>query len=231
MVNRLTFSCIRALIICCLVPAWLPAQMTPELVRRFELCKALAEQGHVNPQARLGSFYFSGTGVQRDVSQAIRWWRTAAARGSAGAQFGLGLCYANGEGVPKDDAQAVFWYRKAAEQDDAAAQCELGLHYGYGKGVPEDDKLSAYWFIRSAEQGYARAQLFLSVHYKLGLGVAKSESEAYAWVCLAAGSNDEAKEELASLDGKLPFETRVRGRERSRELRASIEARNASKAK
>ena len=219
------------LLVICLLPISIRAQKTPELVQRFQLCKALAEQGSVNPQARLGAYYFSGLGVDRDVAMAAYWWRKAAEQGSRGAQYGLGLCYANGEGVTKDDAQAVVWYLKAADQGDAAAQCQLGLHYGYGRGVEEDDKKSAYWFQQAAEQGYSQAQLFLSVHCLLGRGVKKDEAEAYAWVKLAAATNEEARTELKRMEQEIKPEVLMRGRQRSLILQAQIDASKAARMK
>ncbi|KOR28138.1 hypothetical protein TI04_11700, partial [Achromatium sp. WMS2] len=64
-------------------------------------------------------------GVEQDDTQAVAWYRKAAAQGNAYAQYSLGWMYENGRGVPQDDTQAVFWYRKAAAQGDADAKAAL----------------------------------------------------------------------------------------------------------
>jgi len=42
-----------------------------------------------------------------DFSEAVNWYRLAAAQGHIGAQIQLGWMYKNGFGVPKDDVKGV----------------------------------------------------------------------------------------------------------------------------
>ena len=69
--------------------------------------------------------YTNGYGVEKDIVQAVYWYRKAAEQGFAPAQSNLGYLYANGYGVEKDIVQAVYWYRKAAEQGDTRAKAAL----------------------------------------------------------------------------------------------------------
>ena len=83
----------------------------------------LAEQGDAKAQNSLAAMYaLRGTGVSRNATEAVKWWRKAAEQGHEGAQIRLALMFRNGWGVSKDAAEAVKWYRKAAEQGDADAQ-------------------------------------------------------------------------------------------------------------
>ena len=82
----------------------------------------LAEQGDAKAQNSLAAMYAFGTGVSRNVTEAVKWWRKAAEQGHEGAQIRLALMFRNGWGVSKNVAEAVKWYRKAAEQGDADAQ-------------------------------------------------------------------------------------------------------------
>jgi TPR repeat protein len=61
--------------------------------------------------------YYSGEGVKRDLVEAIKWYRLAAAQGNASALNNIGLAYEYGLGVNRDMKQAVKWYVKAAEAD------------------------------------------------------------------------------------------------------------------
>ena len=47
-------------------------------------------------------------------TQAVEWYRKAAAKDYAAAMYNLGVMYANGQGVAQSDAQAIEWYGKAA---------------------------------------------------------------------------------------------------------------------
>jgi TPR repeat protein len=68
----------------------------------------------------LGQMYFHGTGVPQDFSEAIGWFRKAAAHGSASAQIQLGFAYRHGWGVKQDYAQAEKWYDMAAASSPVA---------------------------------------------------------------------------------------------------------------
>ncbi|MBR5893847.1 MAG: sel1 repeat family protein, partial [Bacteroidaceae bacterium] len=74
-------------------------------------------------QCNLGYCYGTGSGVEKDPTEAVKWYRKAAEQGQVNAQYNLGLCYEIG--VAKDLAEAVKWYRKAAEQGHADAKAAL----------------------------------------------------------------------------------------------------------
>ena len=63
--------------------------------------------------------------MERDDTEAVRWYRRAAEQGDVLAQYNLGWMYENGRGVGRDRVEAVRWYRLAAEQGDADAQRAL----------------------------------------------------------------------------------------------------------
>ena len=83
-------------------------------------------------------FSFCGYGVEKNYSEAVKWYRKAAEQGDADAQFNLGACYFLGNGVEKNDSEAVKWWRRAAEQGNAKAQevlrC-LGIFYSSDLGT------------------------------------------------------------------------------------------------
>ena len=49
-----------------------------------------AERGDAAAQVQLGDAYDTGTGVKRDVAEAIKWYRKAAEQGNAEGQNSLG---------------------------------------------------------------------------------------------------------------------------------------------
>ena len=61
------------------------------------------------------------------------------------------------------------------------------------KGVAKDDTQSFYWYKKSAEQGYSLAQYNLGYMYANGLGVAADYIQAYMWVILVAGKNQNSE--------------------------------------
>ncbi|TCJ87307.1 tetratricopeptide repeat protein [Cocleimonas flava] len=67
-------------------------------------------------QFEIGLRYEHGTGIEKNLKQAVKWYRRAAEQGHAKAQFNLASMYESGEGVEKDLKLALKWYKKAAEQ-------------------------------------------------------------------------------------------------------------------
>lgn len=113
-----------------------------------------AEAGDAASQFLLGSLYFQGSGVERDLEAAVRWYRAAAEQGHPLAQHNLGNAYMNGDGVAVDDREAMRWWRLAGEQDVAAAQFNLGLHLYYGRVAPPDEPAARRWIERAADNGH-----------------------------------------------------------------------------
>ncbi len=139
----------------------------------------------------LGKDYFYGrNGVEKDHSEAVKWFRKAAERGDANGQNNLGCMYQNGYGVDKDYAEAMKWFRLSAEQGNASGQFSLGLINEKGSGVEQDYSEAVKWYRLAAEQGDARGQCNLGHMFQSGLGVKKDYSEAVKWYRLAAEQGD-----------------------------------------
>ena len=158
----------------------------------FAETKKKAEAGDTVAQRTLGSRYYKGTGVPKDIAEAVKWFCKAAEQGDAAAQNSLGLMYRNGDGVPKDIAEAVKWFRKAAEQGNAMAQHNLGFIYLQGTSVPKDSAEAEKWIRKAADQGNAAAQFNLGAMYGKGDSVPKNNAEAMKWWRKAADQGNAA---------------------------------------
>ena len=53
--------------------------------------------------------------MQKDYTEAAKWYRKAADQGDADSQNSLALMYKEGEGVPKDVVEAYKWISLAIE--------------------------------------------------------------------------------------------------------------------
>ena len=62
---------------------------------------------------RIGLFYNSALGVERDVLAAAKWWRKAALLGDADGQAMLGAAHHLGAGVVRDPVAALAWLMRA----------------------------------------------------------------------------------------------------------------------
>src|SRR5690554_1466267 len=66
------------------------------------LLEAATQQNNAEAQWMLGEFYFAGTGVEQDLSQAKQWYEQAAEQQNPNALYSLGQMYSSGQGVNKD---------------------------------------------------------------------------------------------------------------------------------
>jgi TPR repeat protein len=124
----------------------------------------LAERGDVAAMRNVGHLYRWGQGVEKDVPQAMQWYRKAAETGFARAQANLAAIYLQGdEGVPIDYPEARKWFEAAAKQGHAVAQYNLGLMYELGLGVEKNDAVALGWYNNAAKAGQPDALERLSL--------------------------------------------------------------------
>ena len=122
--------------------------------------------------------YHIGEGVEKDLKEAVKWYRKAADQGDAMAQFGLGNRYKTGEGVGKDLKEAVKWYRKAADQGFASAQDSLRDMYTFGEGVHEDRVTAYAWCNIAAANGNALSKKYKGSNAKEMTSAQIAQAEA-----------------------------------------------------
>lgn len=116
--------------------------------------QAAAQHGDADAQTTLGLQYSLGVhGMQKDGTEAVKWWRKAAQSGKTDAQVLLGNAYLTGTGISKDQGEAVKWWRKAAESGNADGQALLGQAYYEGISVEKDKAEGISWLRKAAENG------------------------------------------------------------------------------
>ena len=157
-----------------------------------------AQNGNAEAQYKLAQAYEKGSGVTKDLTEAMAWYHKAAEQGHAEAQYKLATAYESGTGVGVNLSEALKWNRKAAEQGIAEAQYKLALAYENGTGVRADFSEAANWYRKAAEQDNAGAQ------YKLGLYYEKVKtdlSEAANWYRKAVShGHQEAQSNLKNIE-------------------------------
>ena len=108
--------------------------------------------------------YANGEGVTKDESEAVKWYRKAAAQGLVEAQRKLEASCVDDQDVAKGESNSIRRYQIAAEQGDANAQYNLGEIYRKGLGVEKNMNEAVKWYRKAAEQGNMAAQVALSVY-------------------------------------------------------------------
>jgi S1-C subfamily serine protease len=170
----------------------------------FKEAQKSAEKGDVQAQTTLGIMYDLGQGVPQNFTEALKWYKLAAARSNAVAQNNLGVMYLIGEGVPQNYFEASKWIQLSADQGYARAEMNLGFLYTEGDGVRMNYANALYWLGEAANQGDSGGERALGNAYADGKIVNADYIEAYKWLTLAAAQGDDkAIKDRDELAGKM----------------------------
>jgi TPR repeat protein len=91
----------------------------------FRLFLEAAKAGDSSCQINLGNFYDAGTGVRRNRSAAMYWYKRAYRRGEPCAAHNIGVLWRN----EKKYRRALEWFRKAVRLGDDEANLEIAKYY------------------------------------------------------------------------------------------------------
>ena len=151
----------------------------------------------------IGLCYFFGFGVEKNETEAFRYFSIAADRNYAAAKYRLSLCYKHGKGVNRNPVEAYKIMLAAAEYENIAAQYEVGMMLLNGEGTQADPEKGVVWLMKSAEKEFDEAQFELGNCYLLGNGVDENEMLALYWYGKAAeNGNAQAQKITGKRDGK-----------------------------
>lgn len=159
-----------------------------------------------NPKAQMGLGYFfdQGYGTAKSYTQAVAWYRKAAAQGNGEAMEQIGNHYAYGLGVKQDMPTAVEWMRKAMDAGTYAyPQLVAGVSDEPATKKRFDDSVAATieMFRRKAEQGDTTAQANLGYMYLINLcttpqNTTGNQAQAAGWIRNAAEKGNAAAQGL-----------------------------------
>ena len=157
------------------------AYQAKDYPKALQILKPLAEQGNSQAQAILGLMYDNGHGVNKDPTEAFKWYLKAAEQGIPVVQHDVGVKYFQGMGVAQNYQEAAKWWEQAANAGLSDSQFNLGLMYYRGLGMKIDYPKAAELFRKAADQGHGLAQYSMAVMYAFGQGMDKDYTEALKW--------------------------------------------------
>ena len=137
-----------------------PGDSSSDPFRKIEeavhYCTELSIKGLPTAQYFLGRLYSSGTGVEKDDTNATFWMKEAAEGNIADAQFILGLRYVTGRGVPRDLVLGYHWLNLAAGQGyEGAAKARDDLRqFLTQQQLEESNRITRDWKPRENESLY-----------------------------------------------------------------------------
>ena len=117
------------------------------------ICRDWALLGDPDAQYFYAWMCADGQATERQLSEAVRWYRLAAIQGHVSASYRLALMYDEGRGVVSDPVEAAKWYEIGARDGISGAQYRLGSLYENGRGVQQDCDVAAAWYKIAAADG------------------------------------------------------------------------------
>jgi len=167
------------------------AGVAPDMEEARRWYDRALDVGHLAAAQVLGDMSFDGVGTDRDVREAVRYYRQAARFGLPAAQYALAQILEFGDdGVPRDLEEALGWYREAANAGHPGAQFALALAFDRGDGVPRNLDAALAFYKDAALQGHGGAMASLGTVFHEGEGVPQDLAAAREWFGHAAARGD-----------------------------------------
>ena len=134
---------------------------------------------------RAAQAYYTGTGMEQDYAESVKWYEKAAAGGDAYAMYALGKMYRDGIGVDGNAQSAYKYFLSAAELRHEFAQYAVAKALLTGEGVDRNVSEAIKWFGKCAEKGNHFAEYQLAVLFSEGKEVPKDEIKAQKYYAAA----------------------------------------------
>jgi hypothetical protein len=161
-----------------------------------------ANEGDAIAEFEYGNMLFEGKEVDRDITEAVRWFESAADKSVTDAQHKLGVLYAIGVGVEKDYSKAYEYTLAAAKQNLLMSTYNLAIFLANGIGVEVNEQKASEELQFASTHGFAKAMNKLGWFYEHGIGVnadAKKAAELYKKAFVKNAGDPEPYENLARL--------------------------------
>ncbi|MDE7413321.1 MAG: sel1 repeat family protein [Muribaculaceae bacterium] len=137
-------------------------------IKRFQKALGKLLSINYNPEAQylLGYILLNGIGLNKNHTEAFKWFSRSAEQENMKAQHYLGIMYLYGAGVEKNPKEAEIWLNKSVNQGNEEAEIILAEMYLNGEGVKKNKKKAKEVYTKYAERGDLEAQYKLSQIYE-----------------------------------------------------------------
>ncbi|KAK8870179.1 hypothetical protein M9Y10_008056 [Tritrichomonas musculus] len=155
----------------------------------IEFFKKAAELNFLQSQFILGTIYYKGEYVKRDINQSIKYYSLAAKQNNPDAINELGAIYSEGKFIKVDINKAITYFQQASDLGYSISQYNLGIIYLYGKYVNADINKAIHFFALAAKGNHLTATFKLGYIYYIGYHIERDINKAIHYLTLAANQN------------------------------------------
>lgn len=174
-------------------------EIKKDIEKGVKFTREAAEEGDVYAMGNMGELYWVGLVVGRDPSEAIKWWKRAAAAGGKVNQTTLAIALMQSS-QENEREEGLRWLEKSAATGNTEAQCMLGSFYLNGRNVKKDTQYGLSLIITAAKAENKGAQKMLVLLYYYGYdGMSPNYDEAREWAEIAVSDGDRGLQKLLGL--------------------------------
>lgn len=138
----------------------------------IKLYKEAARNGDEEGNFKLGTLYYKGQGVRRNLNIAMEYFQKAAQYDHIKAKYNMAIIYSQKRYKFHNFKKAFKLFNELAKEGHGKAQNKVGIFLTYGLGVDKDYSLAVKWFEHSYfESNYLPASCNLSFMFAEGKGV------------------------------------------------------------
>ena len=141
--------------------------------------KKAANSKDTDDLQKVAAVYEAGKLVPRNLDEAMRLYKQAAAAGRADCMYAVGRLYS--DAVQPDKKEGVKWYLAAAKLGDASAMNSLGYAFETGIGADRSAEQALDWYTKSANAGNNVAMDNLGLVFRFGKIGDKNVTLARQW--------------------------------------------------
>jgi len=155
--------------------------------------KSAISKGEPMALFEVGRRYTDGTGVEKNLDEAAKWYERSAESGFAPAQYIIGNFNEKGIGLERNPAKAATWYEAAANNGNLIAMHNLAVLYATPGALSEQpDMARAFeWFKKAAVHGVRDSQVNAGIFHTNGAANGETNLvEAYKWFAVAGAAGD-----------------------------------------
>jgi len=161
-----------------------------------------AETGSYDAMKMLGTLYSNGTGVEKNLTQAFKWYKKAS-EAPDGSQVAItkrvGDMYARGDGTPVNEKKATEYWTKALTYYEGKTDLSdselrtLASMYARGQGRESNGEKAIALLKERYTSGDSDIARLLGDIYHDGLGIRKDMEQAFYWYNIAKKAGDTAR--------------------------------------
>lgn len=155
--------------------------------------------GDLAAQYYLGQMFYYGSGVKRNIPEALKWLQLSAQQDDPEAMHLIGTLYTDSDWSEQSTDRAVEWYSKAIAFGSEEARASLGLLYVYEEGAFQDLDAGLEMLTDSADAGVMDAQFYLGVIHYDGQVVEQNIDLSLSYFRMAEEQGDEEALEFITL--------------------------------